>query len=574
MLQVHSPFRGLLLLVGASLVPGCQPPAPAPPVAATVRVEVDFQTSASLAEADVRYDNGAAAGRNAILESLGGGVAVIDYDRDNRLDLCFPAGGTIDGRQVTGLPTRLLRQRGNDEFLDVSRSAGLSDPRHYSHGCVAADYDSDGFVDLLITGFGGLSLWRNQGDGTFGDATDSAGLGDRLWSSSAGWADVTGDGVLDLYVAHYVDWSFDNNPACTGPAGVPDICPPREFAGLADTLYVGDGAGGFRDASSEAGLQPGGKGLGVLLADFDQDGDNDIYVTNDTVPNFLYVNDGRGHFEEAGLASGVALDDMAAPNGSMGVTLTDFDADGWPDLWVTNYEDELFALYRNQGDNNFQHVSRRAGLNRLGTLYVGFGCVAGDFNADGLEDVAVANGHVVHHPRNAPVRQEPLLLLNNGRGGFARWTPPPESYFSQSWIGRGVACGDFDGDGRQDLVFSNTQEPAALLYSRASATTRSLSLMLVGRSSSRDPVGARAVLATSQGVRLRQLSGGGSYLSTSEPVLHWHVPVDEPLHVLRIAWPSGRTEELDPKRVWNLDQPGPLRALRVEPDGPVRTGQE
>lgn len=565
-----------VLLVACVLLAGCRPAA-APPVAVSAEANppLEFASSIGIEQARVVYDNGEAAGRNSILESLGGGVGLIDFDQDDRIDLCFPGGGRFEERSAVGLPTRLLRQVGVDRFEDVSERAGIAAPGHYSHGCAAADHDNDGFCDLLITGYGGVTLWRNQGDGTFVDATAAADLQDRLWSSSAGWGDLTGDGVLDLYVAHYVDWSFENDPPCRGPTGNPDVCPPRQFDGLDDLLYVGNGDGTFRDASQSAGLSPGGKGLGVILADLDEDGDNDVYVANDTVPNFLYVNDGHGVLEESGLARGVALDDMATPNGSMGVALTDYDADGWPDLWVTNYEDELFGLYRNLGDGNFLHASRRAGMSRIGTLFVGFGCVAGDFDGDGREDMVVANGHVVHHPRNAPVRQQPLLMQNRGQGEFARWSAPSESYFGQSWIGRGLATADVDRDGSLDLVFVNTNDRAALLYNRSAGpagsldsrtSAKTLSVRLIGRSATRDPLGARAELQTTGGNQLRCLSGGSSYLSTSELRLHWRIPAGVELQRLTVAWPGGMLREYLPEELGLSREQTVTRITLVEPD--------
>lgn len=564
-----------VLLAASALLTGCRPQTPPPSLAAKPAPALNFTLSAGVEHAKVIYDNGKSAGRNSIVESLGGGVALIDFDLDDRGDLCFPGGGRFDADAAIGLPTRLLRQVGHDRFEDVGDRAGLAVPRHYSHGCAAADCDNDGFCDLLITGYGGVTLWKNQGDGTFADVTEAAGLHDNRWSSSAAWGDLTGDGVLDLYIAHYVDWSIENDPPCRGPAGDPDVCPPRQFEGLDDVLYVGNGDGTFRDVSQSAGLVPGGKGLGVIVADLDEDGDNDIYVANDTVPNFLYINDGHGRLEESGLTRGVALDDMATPNGSMGVALTDFDADGWPDLWVTNYEDELFGLYRNLGDASFLHASRRAGMSRVGTLFVGFGCVAGDFDGDGCEDVAVANGHVVHHPRNAPVRQQPLLMLNSGSGEFTRWIADPGTYLGESWIGRGLATGDLDRDGTLDLVFVNTGDPAALLYDRSPAveeapavgsSAQSLSVRLTGRAASRDPLGARAELQTSTGNRFRSLSGGGSYLSTSELRLNWRIPAGTQIQRLNIVWPGGRRSEYLPAELGLTPDQTVSRITLVEPE--------
>ncbi len=517
-------------------------PAEAAPTAAAVKTR--FDELASLRGMDLRYDNGSAAGVNAILESLGGGVAAIDYDRDGWCDLVLPGGGSLADRSIQGLPTRLIRRTEADRAARVEVFAGLAEPKHYSHGASTGDFDNDGFGDVLITGYGGLTLWRNLGDGTFEDITAAARLDDASWSSSAAWGDLNGDGSADLYVAHYVNWSFDNNPPCKGPAGQTDVCPPRAFDGLDDLVYFSEGDGTFRAAEPETGLAPQGKGLGVLVADFDRDGDSDVYVANDTVPNFYYVNDGRGRFEESGQATGTALDDMAGSTGSMGVAATDYDRDGGLDLWVANYEDELLALYRNLKNGSFQHVSRRVGVGRIGTLYVGFGCVAGDFDLDGDEDMAVANGHVVHHPRNAPVKQEPLLLLNSGAGQFAR--EKPAGYFSESHLGRGLATVDLDRDGQQDWC-SQTRTRR-----RRRCSTGRCRRGVTGRgagghcgydwsvaAAAREPVGASAVLSTSAGELLRPMIGGGSYLSTCEPVLHWGLPAGGTIRGLEVTWPGG-----------------------------------
>ena len=345
------------------------------------------------------YRNGQEADNAAIVESLGGGVALVDYDGDGDMDLFFPGGGEFGpDQQIHGRPSALFRNDGGWRFTEVTQLAGVSRAPYYSHGIAAGDFDSDGFPDLLVTGYGGLQLFQNQGDGTFQEVSASAGLNDRLWSSSAAWGDFNGDGHLDLYVTHYVNWSFKNHPYCAGPKkGQREVCPPREYQPLPDTLYTSNGDGTFRDVSREVGLRVEGeglgKGLGVLLADVDVDGDLDIYVANDTVPNFLYRNNGQGHFDEVGLMSGTSLSESGTSDGSMGVDLGDFNLDGLPDLWVANYERESFALYRNEGNCNFQHVSQSVGLTDVGGVYVGWGTVFFDFDRDGDEDVFVSNGH-------------------------------------------------------------------------------------------------------------------------------------------------------------------------------------
>jgi len=494
---------------------------------------------------DSTYRNGRESGKYAILESLGGGGGLVDFDMDGVIDIFNTGGGEFVGeREIRGLPNKIHRGHRGLQWQDCTTVAGCGPSRFYSHGCAIADADNDGFKDILVTGYGGLQLWRNQGDGTFQPGSEDAQLDDALWSSSAGWADFNGDGSLDLYVAHYVDWSFENDPLCrsTGPDGR-DICPPREFKGLDDVIFLSDGAGGFRKSSGEAGLLDGGNGLGVLLVDVDHDGDVDIYVANDTTPNFLYLNDGRANFIESGLASGVALDDRGQPDGSMGVSLGDFDADGLPDLWVTNFEMETFALYRNQGPAQFQHISRDTGVMAIGSLYVGFGTVACDFDLDGDEDIAVLNGHVVYFPANNEELQPPLLLENLGGARFRRVIPgPTEGYFHQKHIGRGLITGDLDQDGSIDLMAVHTNQPASLLRNSGPPKGTAWQMRLIGKTANRDAVGARVILHTSTGDQLRHRIGGGSYLSSSDTLISWGTPSGTQVTGATITWPGGTTQ--------------------------------
>lgn len=535
------------------LLLGCRPStAPLePPVLSTSFTEVEskikFRDIGQKISKHTTYATGLEGEQHSIVSSLGGGVATIDFDRDGRLDLCFPAGGTLSSNQIMGKPLVLLRQATATSFEEVPSHAFDSPAAHYSHGCSAADYDNDGFIDLLITGYGGLTLWQNQGDGTFVNATIDVGLTDRQWSSSAAWGDVNGDGNLDLYVAHYVNWSAANNPVCRSDQGVQDICPPRAFDGLDDVLYFANGMGQFSIAS-QAGLKAGGKGLSVIIADFDNDRDADIYVANDTTNNFLYVNRGGGHFDEQALISGVAVDDRGNANGSMGLSIIDNDANGMPDLWVTNYEDEVFALYRNEGRMNFVHESSRSGLRDIGTLFVGFGCVAGDYDSDGDQDVAVANGHVILHPRNASVLQEPLLLLHH-LNRYQRAEMDSDSYFSIPNAGRGLAQGDIDRDGDVDLVFRNSDRPPGLLLNETQTSGKSVQVTLIGRHSPRDGIGTTIILETQSGHQYRTLFGGGSYLSTSDFNVHFGIPNGDTPISLAVRWPSGANSRLTQKQL-------------------------
>jgi len=495
---------------------------------------------------DFTYRNGEEAGQFAIVESLGGGVGLFDYDGDGHLDLFLPGGGSFDARHETvGLPSALYRNDGDWRFTAVSQAAGVDQVGFYSHGVAAADFDNDGFVDALVTGCGGLLFFENQGDGTFREAAGPAGLEDRLWSSSAAWGDLDRDGDLDLYVVHYVDWSPDNHPFCKGPRpNDRDVCPPRRFEGLPDTLYENQGNGTFRDGSSKAGLRPDGKGLGVVIADVDLDRDLDIYVANDTVANFLYQNDGTGHFREVGMTSGTAFNESGAPDGSMGTDLADFDGDGLPDLWVVNYERESFALYRNEGNCSFQHVSQSTGVTALGGLYVGWGTVFLDFDRDGDEDVFISNGHVIRYPVNAPLRQTPLVVENESGTRFVNASSDAGTYMTTPHMGRGAALGDVDDDGDLDLAVVHTNEPMTLLSNETRNDNGWISLRLVGTRSSREPIGAIVRLTTAVGTHMQQIKGGTSYASTSDRRLFFGLGRAGQVERVDILWPSGWEQSL------------------------------
>ena len=561
--------RSLILVVGIGAAvgwgAGCDrgstvnPPPVPPPKVPSIKADKgteqaapdDIRLTDMTAETGIQweYQNGREAGNRSILESLGGGVGALDFDGDGRLDLFFPGGGGYDGQKTIGKPGGLFRNRGDWKFEEVSASAGGGFPsKFYSHGCFAADYDSDGFVDFLVTGYGGVQLWKNQGDGTFAEAAEATGLSvDKLWSSAAGWGDVNGDGHLDLYVAHYVNWSFENHPRCAGPApGSIDICPPKVYEPLPDTLFLSDGEGRFVDGSEAAGLRKDGKGLGVVLGDVDRDGDLDIYVANDTTDNFLYLNDGHGVFQEVAQLAGVATDDRGTPNGSMGVDLGDYNLDGRPDIWVANFEVESFAMYRNDGHQQFLHVSQATGVTALNGLFVGFGTGFIDIDRDGDEDLVVTNGHVILFPRSAPLLQLPLLLRNEKGQRFRRIELKGPEYWTTPHAGRGVIFADLDNDGDMDMVFANNHEPAAVLRNDSAPDGQWLQVRLRGRGSNRDAIGAVLELETSIGKRVRLIKGGGTYLSQNDLRVNWGLPKGAQAQALVIKWPRGQEQRIEP----------------------------
>ncbi len=378
------------------------PPA-SPPIAvdrqpstSSVRTPLQFRDVATECGVNWTCRNGEEAGLYAILETFGTGCAIEDYDQDGRLDLFLGGGGTIGpNREIRAVPIALQRQLADWQFIDVTALAHLEPIRHYHHGLWSADIDHDGFPDLLLTGWDGLQLFHNQGDGTFTDITDAAGLRDRLWSLAAAWVDLNQDHHLDLFVGHYVDWSLKNNPACLDTRlSQRMICDPTRFHGLPCLVYISNGDGSYRDGSHELGMSEVGKTLGVVVADFNKDRRPDVYVANDTLPNQFYQSQTTGQYREVGIETGVALGENGSSDGSMGVEVGDLDGDGRLDIGVTNFENQSYAFYRNLGNDLFLHASRAYGLTAVGSTAVGFGTLFFDADGDGFTDIFCANGHV------------------------------------------------------------------------------------------------------------------------------------------------------------------------------------
>jgi len=484
------------------------------------------------------FSSGRSDGEFAIIESLGGGVGVIDFDKDGRPDLLFAGGGTLANKTVSSSPCGLFRNLGDWRFEEVTQAAGASAGQCFTHGIFPADLDNDGFDDVAISGYGGVQILHNQGDGTFLAMPLLVTHPEFPWSSSLAWADFDRDGALDLYVAHYVNWSWDHHPSCAGAGAPREVCAPRDFAAIRDAIFFADGAGGFRREDQSIGLVDAGKGLGVVASDVDLDGDVDIYVANDTTDNFLYLNDGTGRFQESALLAGVAGDERGVSTGSMGTLVFDADHDGRPDLWTVNFERELFGLYRNDGGGLFTHVSRAMGLASIGGDFVGFGTVAIDYDQDGDLDLVVSNGHVSYASPNAPFKQLPLLLENN-RGRFSR-VHPSQDYFANSHSGRGLASADFDGDGVLDLVVSHLEEPVSILRGHCSVSNPAIKLHLIGTVSNRNAIGAVVRLSEK---RILMHNGGGSYLSSSDPAVWLTALTPGAQQQFQVVWPSGKEDE-------------------------------
>jgi len=525
-----------------------------------------FQDVTAASGIDFAYRNGEEAGHLAILESLGGGVALIDYDGDGLLDVYIPGGGYYDGpdkKEIKGHPGRLYRNLGGFRFEDVTQEAGLDvladrKPWFYTHGAAVVDYDRDGWPDLLVTGWGRIALFHNEpdpgprvGGRRFVDVTHKAGLDKGVtWATSAAFADFDGDGWPDLYVCQYVDWSFANHPTdCDYDGKTRDVCPPKRFSGLPHKVYRNKGDGTFVDVSEVAGLLKGGpsasKGLGVLAVDVNGDGKPDVYAANDTVDNFLYVNHstpGKIRFEEAGVLAGVARDGNGTANGSMGVDAGDPDGAGKPCLWVTNYEKELHALYRNEStpDNVlFLFDTPASGIAAIGQTFVGWGTGFLDWDHHGWEDIFIANGHAIRYPTGADRFQKPVLLRNKGKGKFKDMTPRGGEYFRTPHLARGVALGDLDNDGRVDVVVSHLNQPVTVLKNVApTGGNHCLGVRLAGKGRA-DYVGARLVLEAGGRKQARFAKGGGSYASAPDARLVWGLGPADQVDRLTVTWPDG-----------------------------------
>ncbi|MFO0876123.1 MAG: CRTAC1 family protein [Gemmataceae bacterium] len=534
-----------------------------------------FEEVAGRAGVEFTYRNGEEADRYTILESVGGGIALLDYDGDGLLDLYIPGGGGFAGTEtprVVGLRGRLYRNLGGWKFQDVTEAVLPAGEPFYSHGAAVGDFDGDGWPDLLVTGYGRMVLYRNEGGRRLVDVTAAVGLREEQWTTSAAWVDLTGKGRPDLYVCRYLDWSFANDPRCgsKGDPKVRDVCEPARFKALPHALFRFQG-GKYVDVSQEMGLRRDGMGLGVVAADVDDDGKPDVYVANDAGHNFLYRNRGKGPLEEVGLLAGVAGDDLGRYNGSMGVDAGDYDGSGRASLWVTNYQGEYHALYRNLGKGQFDYQTRASGLAALGQQNVGFGTGFIDLENDGWLDLILVNGHVLRHPVSAQFRQRAVLLRNEARSGrrfFANISRQGGPYFEEATLGRGLAIGDLDNDGWPDVVVSHCNRPVAMLRNTAPRSARWLGIQLRGKQH-RCTVGARVTVEVGGRTLTRFRTGGGSYLSASDSRLLFGLGSETTLGPVHVHWPWGQTERFEGLKAgqyWELiegiEKAQPMGAIR------------
>jgi enediyne biosynthesis protein E4 len=506
---------------------------------------VDVTTSAGL---QFRHNNGAYGGK-LLPETLGAGCAFLDYDADGWQDILLVNGMDWPGHRRQRSTLRLYRNNRNGTFSDVTRAAGL-DVEMYGMGVAVGDFNNDGFQDLFVTCVGQNRLFRNTGKGTFVDVTAASGLGGRTaLSTSAMWVDVDRNGLLDLFVCNYVRWSAEHDVFCSLDGKQKSYCTPEAYRGETCWLFRNRGNGTFEDVTATCGIfDSSSKSLGVALVDHDQDGWPDIFVANDTQPNKLYRNQRNGTFKDVGLESGIALSTDGKARAGMGVDVADFDNSGTPGLAITNFEGEMIGLYRYES-GAYRDVATPAGVGLPSRDRLGFGCLFADVDLDGRLDLIVANGHIDDTVRNIRGNvghaQSPQLFLNQGNAKFADVAAAAGAGFAQPRVGRGLAVGDFDGDGDADLLMTVNNGSVALFRNDQTAGNRSLRLRLVGTQSNRDAIGASVRVYHDGLSQSRVVKSGSSYLSQSELPVTFGVGRRDRVDRLVIAWPNGRSEEFN-----------------------------
>jgi hypothetical protein len=517
--------------------------------AAAATPDLGFRLTDVTAQSGIAFHhNSGAFGAKYLPETLGPGCAFLDYDGDGWLDILLVNGTDWPGHKKQPSTLSLYRNNRNGTFTDVTRKAGLAF-EIYGMGVTVADYNNDGFPDIYITAVGQNRLFKNTGKGTFVDVTQQAGLGHRMGcSTSALWFDYDRDGLLDLFVCNYVQWSPEHDVFCSVDGKNKSYCTPEAFHGSTCWLFRNRGNGTFEDVTAKSGIfDTTSKSLGVAMLDYDRDGWPDLFVANDTQPNKLYRNLRNGTFEDVAVHAGIAFSEDGKARAGMGVDAADFDNAGVAGLAITNFDDEMIALYQPGRGGVYSDVATRSGIGQASRMRLGFGCAFLDADLDGRLDLVAVNGHIDETVRNISgnhgYAQAPHLFLNNGKGLFHDVAAQAGSGFASPKVARGLAYGDFDRDGDVDVLITTNQGPAFLYRNDVTNGNRSIRFQLQGTKSNRDAIGAMVRVTTPDGTQSRMVKTGSSYLSQSELALTFGLRKRDKADRIVVEWPGGQVQE-------------------------------
>ena len=493
--------------------------------------------------------------RKYLLETMGSGVALLDCDNDGRLDIFLINGAPYTDPTPPGyIPkkagpedwNRLYHQKSDGTFEDITEKSGLKGVG-YDMGVAVADYDNDGYEDIFVSGYGGNHLYHNNGNCTFTDVTEKAGVIGGGWSSSATWVDLDNDGLLDLVVDRYVTWDWNDVWCGEHKEGYRGICHPDVFPPITMLVYHNDGNGHFTEVAHKLGLDKPAKALGIAIGDYDRDGLIDIFVANDSMPEFLFHHKADGTFEEVGLESEVAVNSEGQTYAGMGVDFADYENTGWPGLVVTDLANQRYALYHNNRDSTFDYASFNTGLGNMSQLHSGWSLRFMDYDNDGWKDLLIAQGHDMDNIQVVSPRlryREAMLLVRNVGGKFVDVSNISGDIFNEAWVGRGMAIGDINNDGRIDTVVSTNGGPAHVLLNLTATDNHWITLHLTGHKSNRDGIGALVKLTTAQGSQWVTLTTSSGYLSASDPRVHFGMGPSAVADTIEIRWPSGIVQTL------------------------------
>ena len=525
-----------------------------PILLSAAEARIHFTEQTQQAGIHFKHINGASQ-HKYLPETMGAGGLFFDYNNDGHLDIYLVNSGTLDGdiqhqRQPNEMNV-LYRNSGDGTFIDVTAAAGLQHNHGYGMGCISADYDNDGDADLYLTNFGTNQLYHNNGNGTFTDVTSYAGVGDGNWSVSASFGDFNLDGHLDLYVVNYLDYQLETAHACF-LEGVHIYCGPHEYPGIRDTLYRNNGDGTFTDVTSRAGLHNTGKGLGTLFTDYNNDGYPDIFVANDAVPDFLYRNNQDGTFTDVALTAGVAYNSEGRATASMGIASGDYDNDGASDLFITNFSLEVNSLFHNDSNRLYTMRTFEVGLADPSFSQLGFGTEFLDADNNGTLDLFVANGHVWDNVSeitpSLSYKQRCQIFENTGLGEFRELFEAAGAFFKRSVVARGAAIGDYNNDGAVDILVTSNGGPPVLLRNDSKIEGEKnnwVKIVLVGTHTNRDGIGAKVWVRTAETTQFREATCGGNYASGSARTLHFGIGAQETIQSIKVQWQNGRIQTLN-----------------------------